>query len=663
MIETREILAAIKPYVVGWIDSKVGASGGGTITGVTAGAGLTGGGSSGSVTLAVNTLGVTGGMLADGAVTTAKLADLNVTTGKLADLAVTTAKLADLAITTGKLADLAITTAKLADAAVTDTKLGTGVVRTLNLGDAQVTAAKLASGAATGNLGFTPANRAGDTFTGNVGVKSAATSDILTVGGAANADTKVEINAGGDNFAGFRLKNTVRSYLFQATTSGEGGRFRFFDETGGGERITLLSSGNVGINHSGPAYKLQVGGTFKADGDAWAGGALTVAGVTDLQGNTATRSVWIDSTGANTGALGPGLYFGFYNSTSEGIASKRSAGGNQGGLDFYTNSARRLYITNGGAVVAGASGLGTTAFDGFLYVASMAGTPTGTPNAQTGYSPLTVDTTNNRLYFYSGGTWRESGASGGGYLPLSGGTLTGSLNMGSGASVGFASETGAKLRLYGTDYGIAINSSELTLYKPTAGAVKVKNDSATGTVVGQVVTTNGDVAPIGSRRVSLQLVPLHGDKASPAAGDVVWAIVGGGGPGAVRWKSTGSSVTNRWVQATGRIPQDYKSGLSIKARLKVVDGGASQDIQNWQIYLQIANDGASDTWNVWSPLSLASTTIGTTWQTIDLTAPTLPGGTGAGSHIAVNFGVGSVGRTWSSDIILGDIWLEYTAVY
>lgn len=55
--------------------------------------------------------------LADGAVTTVKIADLNVTTGKLADGAVTTAKIADLNVTSGKLDDGAVTNGKIRAAA------------------------------------------------------------------------------------------------------------------------------------------------------------------------------------------------------------------------------------------------------------------------------------------------------------------------------------------------------------------------------------------------------------------------------------------------------------------------------------------------------------------------------------------------------------------
>jgi len=55
--------------------------------------------------------------------------------------------------------------------------------------------------------------------------------------------------------------------------------------------------------------------------------------------------------------------------------------------------------------VLGAAAVATTATDGFLYIPGCAGTPTGTPTAKTGRVPLVVDTTNNKLYFYSGGAW------------------------------------------------------------------------------------------------------------------------------------------------------------------------------------------------------------------------------------------------------------------
>ena len=81
-----------------------------------------------------------------------------------------------------------------------------------------------------------------------------------------------------------------------------------------------------------------------------------------------------------------------------------------GYLRFATNNTERARITAAGSFVAGAqAALATTATDGFLYVPTCAGTPTGTPTAITGMAPIVVNTTNNKLYFYSGGAWRDAG--------------------------------------------------------------------------------------------------------------------------------------------------------------------------------------------------------------------------------------------------------------
>jgi hypothetical protein len=77
---------------------------------------------------------------------------------------------------------------------------------------------------------------------------------------------------------------------------------------------------------------------------------------------------------------------------------------------FGTNGIDRAQITGAGNFVAGASAaLATTATNGFLYVPTCAGTPTGVPTAITGMAPIVVNTTNNKLYFYSGGAWRDAG--------------------------------------------------------------------------------------------------------------------------------------------------------------------------------------------------------------------------------------------------------------
>jgi hypothetical protein len=77
-----------------------------------------------------------------------------------------------------------------------------------------------------------------------------------------------------------------------------------------------------------------------------------------------------------------------------------------GGLQIggFANPIFSVYLTNS-SVVVGGTAIATTATDGFLYIPSCAGVPTGTPTAQGNTVPLVVDSTSHTLYFYSGGAW------------------------------------------------------------------------------------------------------------------------------------------------------------------------------------------------------------------------------------------------------------------
>lgn len=73
---------------------------------------------------------IVAGDLASDSVTTAKILNVNVTTAKIADLNVTTNKIADLGVTTGKIADAAVTAAKIAGGSIDSTKLDGATVVT-----------------------------------------------------------------------------------------------------------------------------------------------------------------------------------------------------------------------------------------------------------------------------------------------------------------------------------------------------------------------------------------------------------------------------------------------------------------------------------------------------------------------------------------------------
>jgi hypothetical protein len=84
------------------------------------------------------------------------------------------------------------------------------------------------------------------------------------------------------------------------------------------------------------------------------------------------------------------------------------------GLTLQTDGDDRLNITIEGNIVVGTGALPTTTTDGFLYIPTSAGTPTGTPTAYTGRAPIHIDATNNAFYFYTNGAWRGTGGGGAG---------------------------------------------------------------------------------------------------------------------------------------------------------------------------------------------------------------------------------------------------------
>ncbi len=95
----------------------------------------------------------------------------------------------------------------------------------------------------------------------------------------------------------------------------------------------------------------------------------------------------------------PGFFFS--GDTNTGVYSP---GADQ--VAVATNGTQRLTVSANGSTVVGMAALSTSATDGFLYIPTCAGTPSGTPTAFTGRAPIVLDTTNNRLYVHNGSAWK-----------------------------------------------------------------------------------------------------------------------------------------------------------------------------------------------------------------------------------------------------------------
>jgi len=137
----------------------------------------------------------------------------------------------------------------------------------------------------------------------------------------------------------------------------------------------------------------------------WTGGALgsTGSGQKAWLSWDSAGKLSVDPGNLNDGAITPGLSFG--QGSGEGMASKRTATGNQYGLDFYTGYANRMSVTQNGNIGIGTNapsvrlevvgtGSVTTSTDGFVDIgpANSWHITMGTQDIQVKNTPTAWDT-------------------------------------------------------------------------------------------------------------------------------------------------------------------------------------------------------------------------------------------------------------------------------
>lgn len=124
-------------------------------------------------------------------------------------------------------------------------------------------------------------------------------------------------------------------------------------------------------------------------------------------GNTTTQLNLMGRVHLSNTATSTSIRCSMYETDSQGVFIFVAGNNTQNGFRWHdsTDTTPLLFLYDDGTLTAKQAALSTTATDGFWYVPSCAGAPTGVPTARTGTIPIVVDSTNNKMYIYSGGAW------------------------------------------------------------------------------------------------------------------------------------------------------------------------------------------------------------------------------------------------------------------
>lgn len=157
-----------------------------------------------------------------------------------------------------------------------------------------------------------------------------------------------------------------------------------------------------------------------------------------------------------------------------------------------------MRMTVNGNITIGDGSIATSATDGFLYLTSMAGIPTGVPTSYTGRVPLVIDTNNNSLYYYSGGAWRQNSGLSNGYSISPGQAVASNTTA---TTIAFFS---FQYSLYQTTYGITILESVFWADASASSSNDLVVDCYDGTsIIGTVTIIGGTAAGIQTMNITI----------------------------------------------------------------------------------------------------------------------------------------------------------------
>jgi len=362
---------------------------------------------------------------------------------------------------------------------------------------------------------------------GNVGIGTTAPGHLLEVDANTN-DAQIAMESSGTD-AAVELRNTAsggREYWIDSGSGSSGvgaGNFGIWDNSGGGARLVVTATGNVGIDTTSPGATLAVNGTGSFGGPVSVAGNLSATGVVTGSsynigsylfafGPVATNSAFLGYAG--NPALAP---IGDTAVGSAALASDTAQGGNN------TAIGEQALADNSTGSYNAASG-----------VAALELNQTGSYNTATGASTLVGNATG-------------SGNTADGYFALNV-TTTGSGNTGIGADAGLTHDgsfmTGSNNTFLGTNTEVSTGTlTNVTVIGANSGVTE-SNALVLGCIVGE-----SQSCPVGVNVGIGTTAPAHLFEVDGSVSGPLISTAGTGSDAAIAVNNSGSGGRQYWIDS------------------------------------------------------------------------------------------------------------------